>query len=121
MEDIETIDNAENGGGRGDASCSAWTQRKPNGNGWWWFRHIVGAIPTDCPLEVMRMTGPAILVNGEWEETWNDYLSVYYDGRWRDLKSLPSGYRYLWSSAPIAKPNVEVTRGGVEARSQQGG
>lgn len=92
------------------AICSAWTQRKPTENGWWWFRHIVGAIPTDEPLHVMRMHGPAKVVNGEWQETWNDYLSVYYDGQWRNLDDFPTGPRYLWSNASIAKPNSQLNQ-----------
>jgi len=53
----------------------------------------------------MRMKGPAIVVNSEWQETWEDYFSVYYDHQWRNLNELPSGRRFLWSSAPIQKPN----------------
>ena len=65
----------------------------------------MGAIPTDAPHEVMRMKAEPIQIDGKWIEQWDDYLSIYYHGRWRNLDHIKTGDRFLWSTLPITPPS----------------
>lgn len=107
-----------------------WTNKLPTQTGWYWFRHVVGSIPTDTPLHCVICrkavklsvqaalaakargeTDIVVLAKGQWWSYKRDKEpSVYVPwdnlgkGGWRKVSQMPKGYRYSWSSRPIPKP-----------------
>lgn len=80
-----------------------WTRNKPTRTGWYWQRHVVGDIPSDAPRHciIMRRT---VQLRGRWVYQYDKRPSVYWNGKWIDIKDFPEGYRWFWSDKPIRMP-----------------
>lgn len=69
-----------------------WTAQKPNRDGWWWMRVVVGSILTEKPVHLLTMRGKKA-------------PSIYFAGEWRDIAKVGNDARVRWSDKPIRRPD----------------
>lgn len=87
----------------GENEIMKWTHDKPNKDGWWWSRHIIGSIPEDVPIHAIVMQHP-VKKRGKWSYKYDDNVSVYWRGQWRSVDEFPTGWNWFWSDSPIKPP-----------------